>query len=127
MNHSLKLINNDMHQSYMIYPYSCYQKFNVTNFQIHLSNKYKLNIMPLSKYTRYQKKKARYLKLYIQSKFQYYLIFNWKLFSKYVRKNFVPQVFNITVDAIIWYWLGRTGLLQKLFNGIRIRRNKLIK
>ena len=127
MNYSLNLFNNNMHQSYIMYPYSYFQTFNFTDYQKHLSNKYKMNIMPLSKYTKYQKKKAKYLKLYNQSRLRYYLIFNWKLFSKYLRKNFVPQVFNITIDVIIFYWLGRTGLLQKLFNCIGIKRNKLIK
>lgn len=127
MNHSLKLINIHEHPSYISFPYSHYLKFNFMNFQMNLCNKYKLNIMPLSKYTKYQKKKRKYLKLYDQSKIQYYLIFNWKLFSKYLRKKFVPQVINITVDVIIWYWLGRTGLLQKIFNSIGVKRNKLIK
>ena len=125
MNHSLiRLINNDIHHNYTMYPN---QPFNFKNFQMYLSKKYKMNIMTLSKYTKYQKKKGRYLKLYNQSKFQYYLFFNWKLCSKYLRKNFVSQVFNIIIDVMIWNWLGRTGLFQKVFNRVGLKRNKLIK
>jgi hypothetical protein len=117
LNKNLHLIKNFQilinTNNFLLYNNPRINEFLLWKNQKYSSEEQKIYIIPIEKQNKLIFKQKQIRMLFENYKSKYYLLFIYKLFSKYIRKQMIYDILSITKNCFIFYIIGNIWNFNK--------------